>query len=975
MKIINTEILVIGGGATGIGTVRDLAMRGFKTALVEKRDFSHGTSGRYHGLLHSGGRYVVKDPSAARECIEENRILRKIMPQCIEDTGGFFVITPWDNPDYVDLFLTGCQRSGVPVEKISITQMLKNEPLLNPRISDCFHVPDGAADSFLAAHLNLESAKQYNAQIFNYHQVNSLIIENHSVQGACCIDLTNGEEVTIHSDMVVNAAGAWCGKIAAMAGVEVKIIPGKGVMLATNHRIVNTVINRCKMPSDGDILVPAHTVSVIGTTDVKVDDPDLYGIEPWEVHLMLDEGEKIVPGFKNMRMVRAWAGVRPLYQETSATTNRDVTRAFVLIDHIDRDGLDGLVTITSGKWTTYRKMAEVTTDLVCRKLNSHQVCRTHQESLPGTIEKKYHQLGDRLNKLEKNQGYGQLICECELATVEDIKHSIIDGNAQTLDDIRRDTRLGMGPCQGGFCSIRAIGILHSIKKIPIEKCNAFLRDFIQERWKGLKPILWGQQLQQQRLDELIFSNLLNIKDLPGPSATSLAPDLYQDYPRKEQSTPEKSTITPPKISNNLEDQSNQLDIVIIGGGFSGLVAGWQAAKNGKHIRVITKGWGTTHWHSGCVDVLNTQNNENLKPAIEELIRTKPNHPYAIVGIQNLVTALDAFKLLCASSNYPLEGSLEHNWLLPTALGSFRPTCLAPVTMVAGNLNNSSPVLLLGIENYYDFSPCLAAENFKARGIPSICETINTPHLKSKRFITNRVLAELFEIPEFRQEFISEIRQVLSNNKRMGVKRIGLPAVLGINNSWNIHKELESHLEMQVFEIPTLPPSIPGIRLHNLLIRAIRESSGRVFEGMQVISAEFDEKKIHYVSSEAASRKKIHRAYSYVLATGGFLGGGFTLTPEQLAQELIFNLPITMPAKGEKWFNSEFLSTYGHPLNQCGIQINQQFHPIDQNNNRLYENLYCIGSTLAHYDPIVEKSLEGVAISTGFVVGNQINIDL
>jgi glycerol-3-phosphate dehydrogenase len=321
MHTIETEILVIGGGATGTGVLRDLALRGFKALLVDKSDLTQGTTGRYHGLLHSGGRYCVKDPLAAHECIEENAILRRIMPQCIEDTGGFFVITPWDDPGYAERFLRGCQEAGIPVEELSIPEMLRLEPLLNPRILRCFRVPDGSADSFLGAHLNVESARQYGAQALTYHRVERLTIAESGprrVTGALCYNLVNDQEVFIQADMVVNAAGAWAGRIAATAGLEVSIIPGKGTMLAMNHRIVNTVINRCRLPSDGDILVPAHTVSVIGTTDIKVSDPDHFAIEPWEVNLCLEEGDKLVPGFKNMRMLRAWAGVRPLYQDSAA---------------------------------------------------------------------------------------------------------------------------------------------------------------------------------------------------------------------------------------------------------------------------------------------------------------------------------------------------------------------------------------------------------------------------------------------------------------------------------------------------------------------------------------------------------------------------------------------------------------------------------------------------------------------------------
>src|SRR5512139_1858326 len=125
MRHLQTEVLVIGGGSTGTGVLRDLALRGFQCILIERRDLAHGTTGRYHGLLHSGGRYVVKDPQAARECYEENLILRRIMPHCIEDTGGFFVLTPWDDPAYAPRFQEGCRQAGIPVEDVSIHQMLK----------------------------------------------------------------------------------------------------------------------------------------------------------------------------------------------------------------------------------------------------------------------------------------------------------------------------------------------------------------------------------------------------------------------------------------------------------------------------------------------------------------------------------------------------------------------------------------------------------------------------------------------------------------------------------------------------------------------------------------------------------------------------------------------------------------------------------------------------------------------------------
>src|SRR6516225_9947774 len=109
MATLNTDVLVIGGGATGAGVAWDAALRGLDVVLVERGDLATGTSGRFHGLLHSGGRYAVKDPSAADECARENTIVRHVAADCIEDTGGLFVTTQFDDPAYADRFIEGCQ--------------------------------------------------------------------------------------------------------------------------------------------------------------------------------------------------------------------------------------------------------------------------------------------------------------------------------------------------------------------------------------------------------------------------------------------------------------------------------------------------------------------------------------------------------------------------------------------------------------------------------------------------------------------------------------------------------------------------------------------------------------------------------------------------------------------------------------------------------------------------------------------------
>jgi glycerol-3-phosphate dehydrogenase len=525
---LETDVLVIGGGATGAGCVRDLAMRGIRAMLVEKGDLTHGTTGRYHGLLHSGGRYVTKDPQSATECAHENAVLRRIMPHCLEDTSGFFVITPWDDPDYGDLFVANCHKTEVPVAEIPVAEALRREPALNPRISRAFEVPDGAADSFLATDSNALSAREHGATILTYHSVVDLLRVGDRIVGAVVEDLRTGERKQIGCAYVLNAAGAWAGKIAALAGLKVTVIPGKGTMVAMNHRMVNTVINRCKLPADGDILVPIRTVAVIGTTDVHVPDPDVYGIEPQEIQFMLDEGEKLVPGFKQYRALRAWAGVRPLYKDQDVASDRDISRTYKLLDHAARDGVHGFISIVGGKWTTYRLMARDAVDHIAAQLGNTKPCRTHEELLPvpasETRGARGHAsapapapsspplfwMGKPLAEVEQAHAYGDLICECELVTRARVQ-AAIDAGAKNLDDLRRDVRMGMGPCQGGWCIYRTAALLfeqRSAEGLSHAHTNGALLHFLQERWKGMTPVLWGDQLRQARLDELIYVGVM-----------------------------------------------------------------------------------------------------------------------------------------------------------------------------------------------------------------------------------------------------------------------------------------------------------------------------------------------------------------------------------------------------------------------------------------------------------------------------------
>jgi glycerol-3-phosphate dehydrogenase len=516
MTTLSTDVLVIGGGATGAGVAWDAALRGLEVILVDRNDLATGTSGRFHGLLHSGGRYAVKDPRAAEECVGENRVLRNIAADCIEDTGGFFVSTPWDDPAYADRFAEGCLATGIECEEIAVTQALREEPRLNSEISRVFRVPDASMDVWKTVWALGRGAQLRGAHVLPYHAVVEVRRDGDEVIGARVRDARNGMQIDVESRVTVNAAGAWAGQIASLAGIEgIRILPGRGIMIAMNHRLVNTVINRCQLPTDGDIIVPIRTVCVIGTTDQHTDDPDDQTVLETEVDAMLDDGEKLVPGFRRARALRVWTGVRPLFEDAKASgaDTRDVTRSHTLLDHAERDGVARFLTITGGKLTTFRLMAEHTVDAVCRQLGERRHCTTATEPLPGSEERRHYRLGERLERKEASLADEQLICECEMISRTTLEDRMRQRASTNLDDNRRRLRLGMGPCQGGFCMYRATGILYGIDGVSAEQASRALLDFLQERWKGTWPILYGDQLRQVRLDDWIFQGLLDVEHL------------------------------------------------------------------------------------------------------------------------------------------------------------------------------------------------------------------------------------------------------------------------------------------------------------------------------------------------------------------------------------------------------------------------------------------------------------------------------
>ncbi len=525
----NYDVIVIGGGITGAGTARDCAMRGLSVLLVERYDFTYGATGRNHGLLHSGARYAVTDGESAEECIKENMTLRKIARHCVDETDGLFITLPEDDLAYQAKFVESCLKAGIRADIIDPAEARRLEPAVNPTLIGAVRVPDASVDPFRLTTANVVDARLHGADTLTYHEVTELIIEQNRCVGVKLRNNHNGEMSEVRASLTINAAGIWGHLVAKQAGITVNMFPAKGALLIFGHRVNNMVINRCRKPANADILVPDDTVCVIGTTSDRVpfEECDHMKVTPEEVEILMAEGEKLAPSLATTRILRAYAGVRPLVASDNDPSGRSISRGIVCLDHETRDGMAGFITITGGKMMTYRLMAEIATDLACKKLNVDKKCETATTPLPGSEprnEEQYKTYSYSQKAAEGRHGTlttevpsgnsedDSLVCECEEVTVGEVKYAINKLHVHNLIKLRRRTRVGMGTCQGELCACRAACVLGK-ESGDTAKSGADLADFINERWKGMMPVAWGDTLREAQLTATIYQGLCGLNQL------------------------------------------------------------------------------------------------------------------------------------------------------------------------------------------------------------------------------------------------------------------------------------------------------------------------------------------------------------------------------------------------------------------------------------------------------------------------------
>ncbi len=377
MGAIEVEhVLIIGGGGTGGALAHDLTLRGFRVTLVEKGSLLSGTSGRHHGLLHSGARYALHDVETARECYLENQILRRLVPQAIEANDGLFVALNDADRAMRQDFIDRCTAAGIPTRLISAESALALEPALHPGILEAVQVPDATMDAWRLPLHFFATAHANGARILPFHQVDGLVKHHDRVTGAHVRRLQTGRVDQLAADMVINAAGPWAGKIAAMAGIDTPVKPGPGVMVSIVGRLTNMVINRLHPAGEGDISVPQRNLTILGTTAWLADDPDTVQLPLNHIERLRRLGARLLPDVADAPVHAAWWASRPLMEAAEEDDPMKMSRGFLCIDHYRRDGLEGLISMVGGKATTLRAMAQEAADLVCTKTGRSIDCTT-----------------------------------------------------------------------------------------------------------------------------------------------------------------------------------------------------------------------------------------------------------------------------------------------------------------------------------------------------------------------------------------------------------------------------------------------------------------------------------------------------------------------------------------------------------------------------------------------------------------------
>ena len=408
------------------------------------------------------------------------------------------------------------------------------------------------------------------------------------------------------------------------------------------------------------------------------------------------------------------------------------------------------------------------------------------------------------------------------------------------------------------------------------------------------------------------------------------------------------------------------DVIVIGGGMSGLMAAAAAASRGKQVTLLTKGVGTIAIGGGTVDVLGCQEDGMpLGSPAEGLTGLDDSHPYARIGQERLQTALRFFLEICAQEEYSYLGSLDGQQWLPTVAGTLKPSCLVPLSMNTEGLAGAKRVAVAGFKGLKDYYPEIIVEGLRKN--PGFENTVFETIMLDAGFHNGRDIGAL-DIARWLDDTKNRLTcaQQLKNKLAPGTIVL-LPPVLGTLPDYRCYEEMEETVGCRLIETVGLPPAVTGLRLRKMLVNYLKKQKVSIIEQANVVGAVLAGECCQAIITRNADRERQYTAASVIVATGGFFGGGLTAQPGR-AWEPIFNLPVAVPEVQEDWGNEKLFSGAAQPFAKFGIAVDAAMRPVDAAGKILLANVHFAGKNLAGYDYCFEKSGNGVALASGYTAG-------
>lgn len=405
------------------------------------------------------------------------------------------------------------------------------------------------------------------------------------------------------------------------------------------------------------------------------------------------------------------------------------------------------------------------------------------------------------------------------------------------------------------------------------------------------------------------------------------------------------------------------DVIVIGGGLAGLTAAAAAAKRGKKVMVLSLGAGTLTIGGGIVDVLGYLNDGTpVSNPAANLQQLGAEHPYAKIGTPAVEDALKFFKEMCEAEGYPYLGDVNTTQWIPTAAGTLKPTCLVPQTMDTTELVNAKKVIIAGFENLKDFYPHLIAKNLKT--LPGFEDkeydtVMINPQLPEGRDVTSLDVARWLDTEAGRAACIAQMRKAIQPGSV-----VIIPPVLGTQPSYQVADALKKAIGCTFVETAAVPPSMTGYRLRLAVVNYLRKLGVKIVEQATVVRSIVENGKCVAVVTGNVDRERTYYAKSFVLANGGFYGGGFIAEPGKVI-EPIFDLHVDAPEDHEQWANFHLFSDKEQPFAKFGVNVDDKLRPLDAAGKVVLSNVHIVGRNLRGYDFCFEKSGNGVAVASGY----------